>query len=233
MQAIILAGGIGTRLSGLLKGLPKPMVSINGKPFLSILMKKLINEGVSSLILSVGYRNEKIKRYFGNSYKSVPIYYSVEETPLGTGGAIKKSLEYVSDDTILIFNGDSFFDIDINNFFTFHKEHFCDISIAIKKTKQTDRYGTVVINKRHRITKFKEKAKVKNTYINCGSYVVNRKIFDNIDIKNNFFSFEKDILESNYKFLINGFASNGKFIDIGVPKDLIKAENFFKNLNDG
>ena len=162
MQAIILAGGLGTRLSTKLNGLPKPMVPIGESPFISLLLDKIINGGVKSVVLSVGYRYEKIKYYFGNAYRSVPIQYSIENKPLGTGGAIKKALQCVTGDSILVFNGDSYFDLDLNEFLKFHEVRNSSITIGIKKMKNADRYGTVLLDNDYRVVKFKEKNKTKN-----------------------------------------------------------------------
>ena len=232
MQAIILAGGFGTRLSGLLKNTPKPMAKIHDRPLLSIILDNIIRQGVTSIILSVGYKHNKIMNYFGNMYKTVPIIYSIESTPLGTGGAIKEAMEIASDESILVLNGDSYFDINFKNFFIFHDEFKSDISIGIKKVEKTDRYGTVIL-KKEKIVDFKEKHANKNAFINCGIYIIKRKIFKNIEHKKKSFSFEKEILEINYNLLINGYISKGKFIDIGVPEDLQKAGVFFKDLNNG
>ena len=232
MQAIILAGGFGTRLSGILKHTPKPMVTIHDRPFLSIILNNIIKQGVSSIILSVGYKHNKIMNYFGNMYKTVPIIYCIESTPLGTGGAIKKAMKIATDESILVLNGDTYFDINFKNFFVFHDEFNSDISIGIKKVEKTDRYGTVIL-KKEKIVDFKEKHANKNAFINCGTYIIKRKIFKNIKHKKKSFSFEKEILEINYNLLINGYISKEKFIDIGVPEDLQRAEVFFKDLNNG
>tara|TARA_Y100000022_G_C13198405_1_gene351508 strand:- start:282 stop:977 length:696 start_codon:yes stop_codon:yes gene_type:complete len=227
MQAIILAGGLGTRLSTKLNGLPKPMVPIGESPFISLLLDKIINGGVKSVVLSVGYRYEKIKYYFGNAYRSVPIQYSIENKPLGTGGAIKKALQCVTGDSILVFNGDSYFDLDLNEFLKFHEVRNSSITIGIKKMKNADRYGTVLLDNDYRVIKFKEKNKTKNSYINCGVYALKKNLFDDFGSLKQKFSFEKDFLEKKDNISIYGFPSVGNFIDIGTPKDLSRAKFFF------
>ena len=227
MKVVILAGGFGTRLSEYTDTIPKPMVPIGKSPFLSLLLDKIISGGVKTVVLSVGYKYEKIKYYFGNTYRSVPIQYSIENKPLGTGGAIKKALQCVTGDSVLVFNGDSYFDVDLNDLLKFHEIRNSSITIGIKEMKKSDRYGTVLLNNDNRIIKFKEKNEIKNSYINCGVYALKKNLSKKLVPFERKFSFEKDILEKNDNIPIYGFPSDGKFIDIGIPKDLSRAENFF------
>ena len=123
MEAIVLAGGFGTRLKEVVSDVPKPMAPVNGKPFLEYLIKDLGEKGIRHIILAVGYKKKIIKEYFKNRYESIEITYSEELTPLGTGGAIKKALKLAKEEDVFIVNGDTFFDIDLKRMKEFHTEN--------------------------------------------------------------------------------------------------------------
>ena len=228
-EAVILAGGLGTRLRTVVKDVPKPMADINGKPFLEYLLNFLNFYRFEKVVLAVGYRREIIQDYFTNRFKNMEIEYSVEEELLGTGGAIKKAIEKTERKHVFIFNGDTFFEVDLNNFLRFHIEKDADVSIALKHMKNFDRYGSINIDKDFRIISFEEKKFKKEGYINGGVYLVNRDFIQSLDIDGKF-SFEKDVLERFYKEKkFYGYPSDGYFIDIGVPEDYEKAKRDFKN----
>lgn len=222
-SAIVLAGGFGTRLKDVVKNIPKPMADIGGKPFLEILLEYLRQNSIEKVILSVGYKKEFIMNYFKNNFKCLKISYSIENKPLGTGGAIKKALELIDDDNVFILNGDTFFNINLLDMKRFHLKNCADITISLKNMKNFDRYGAVVLNK-SRVIKFEEKKNVKSGYINGGTYILKKDILkDQEDI----FSFEEYL--SKTKKNIYGYKNDSYFIDIGVPEDYLKAK---KDFND-
>lgn len=223
MEAIILAGGFGTRLKHIVSDVPKPMAPINNKPFLEFILDYLKKYNFSKVIMAVGYKSKYIKEYFENSYKGMEIVYSDEDNPLGTGGAIKKALLNTGEERIFILNGDTFFDCNLNEMRITHESSTCDITIAVKKMDDYSRYGSVVI-KDNKIIKFVEKQKTNEGIINGGIYLINKKIFDEIQEKE--FSFEQIILES-LMYSMCAYESNGYFIDIGVPEDYYKAQKDF------
>ena len=224
-EAIVLAGGLGTRLRRVVKNVPKPMAEdVSGKPFLQYILDYLSNFGLKKVILAVGYRYEVVLKYFGKKYKNLSLIYSIEDEPLGTGGAIKKSLSLVSENDVLVLNGDTFFKIDFLKFFEFHKTKKADLSIALKPMENFDRYGTVKIDKQNRIIGFKEKEFKKYGLINGGVYLFKKEIFRNINLSEKF-SFEKDFLEKFYKKLnFLGLPFDDYFIDIGIPEDYERAK---------
>jgi len=229
-EAIVLAGGLGTRLRSVLKDLPKPMAPVGGRPFLEYLLRYLQQNGIEKVILSVGYKWEVIKAYFGDSFEGIKIVYSVENEPLGTGGAIKKSLFFVNSSDVFILNGDTLFNIDLKEFFAFHKKKRSVLSIALKAMSQFDRYGNVKIDNNNRIVSFEEKGYYESGLINGGIYLLNKDFFMDLDWKDKF-SFEKDFLEKYYKFYeFYGLPFNSYFIDIGVPEDYEKAKRDFEGL---
>ena len=228
-EAIVLAGGLGTRLRSVVKDVPKPMADVNGKPFLEYILDYLLNSELEKVILSVGYKYEVILKYFGEKYKDLVLIYSIEDEPLGTGGAIKKSLSFVNDKDILILNGDTFFKIDFFKFLEFHKSKKADLSIALKPMKNFDRYGTVEIDSNYRIIGFKEKTYKKFGLINGGVYLLKTEVFKEINFPEKF-SFEKEFLEKFYENLhFFGLPFDNYFIDIGIPEDYERAKRDFGN----
>ncbi|MCO5231758.1 MAG: nucleotidyltransferase family protein [Chitinophagales bacterium] len=217
--AIILAGGMGTRLNGVVSDVPKPMAEIHHKPFLHYLFNYLQKNEVAEVILSVGYLYEKIVDYFGHQYLDINIEYSIENEPLGTGGAIKKAMEFINEDTFIL-NGDTFFDIDLQSL----KNEQNDIQLALKQMYDFDRYGTVNVNEDNLIVAFNEKKACKEGLINGGIYYAKKTIFDNINLPTKF-SFESVILEKNTsKLRIGATIYDNYFIDIGIPEDYYKAK---------
>lgn len=228
-EVIVLAGGFGTRLKGVIKDIPKPMAPINNKPFLEYLLNYLVQFNISRVILSVGYKHKLIQNYFHNKYKNIDIEYAIENEPLGTGGGIFNAMQYITIDKIIIINGDTFFNINLFDFYDFHTSLKSDLTIALKKMYKFDRYGTVKMQN-HRIIDFQEKQYTNTGFINGGIYACNKKLFHN-KIKQPKFSFEKDFMEKYVKKMnIIGFKSEDYFIDIGVPADYERAQNELINI---
>lgn len=231
-QAIILAGGLGTRLRSVVANLPKCMAPVAGKPFLYYVIAHLKKEGITDFIFSVGYKSESIIDYIQNEYKRTPGFnfqFSIEKDPLGTGGAIKHAFEIANEKNILVCNGDTLFTVNVKELFDFHNKHHSACTMALKPMHNFDRYGVVELNNKNKVESFKEKRFYKNGLINGGVYVLNDDIFN----KEKFpvtFSFEKDYLE---KFVGNkniyGLIQDGYFIDIGIPEDYKRAQKELLN----
>lgn len=226
MEAIILAGGFGTRLSHLVPDVPKPMASVNGRPFLQYIFDYLLKNGVTHAILAIGYKAEIIERFFGHVYHGIKITYSIEDNPLGTGGAIKKALEYCNNENVFIINGDTYFVVDLNKMKEFHTYKNSDLTLAVKHMSNFGRYGSVIIED-DMITRFEEKKLTAQGKINGGIYLLNKRIFDPIYQKS--FSFERVVLQAG-NIDVYAFESKGYFIDIGVPEDYYKAQRDFINI---
>lgn len=225
MEAIVLVGGKGTRLRSVISDLPKPMAPVNNKPFLEYLLSELNKQGVKKLILAVGYKADMIIEYFGNKYKDTEIEYSIEKTPLGTGGAIKKALEKISNENAIIVNGDTFSKVNLKKMLENHLEKQADLSIATKTMKEFDRYGQV-LSENDRIVGFKEKQYCEEGNINIGTYILRKKFFENIKT-NETFSFENDIMEKYFdKMNFISYLSDSIFIDIGIPEDYARVDEY-------
>jgi len=229
-EAVILAGGFGTRLSHVVSDVPKPMAPVYGKPFLTYLIDRLIDAGIRRVILATGYKHECIESYFGTSYRGIEIVYSQETTPLFTGGAICQAAQKIQTDDFVVLNGDTLFDIDLQKLYDFHVQNHANLSIALRQVADTSRYGSVTCTNDN-IIAFREKAEsVGAGDINGGIYAINRTwlLSQNLLAK---FSFEKELMQplaGDPSFY--GLRFNTYFIDIGVPEDYYRAQEEFKNL---
>lgn len=220
-EAIIIAGGLGTRLKDVVKDVPKPMVDINGVPFLEYLISQLSLHNVQKVILAIGYKSDIIQNYFDNHPSKAKIIYSVENGPLGTGGAIKKAFDSVDGKQAIVVNGDTYFDFPVPKLIETHAARNSDITMALKKMADCDRYGTVILDGADRIIGFEPGQHIKEGYVNSGYYVINEGVLDKAP---EVFSFEADFLARYFReFQFFGCPVEGYFIDIGVPEDLEKA----------
>lgn len=223
-EAIVLAGGLGTRLKGVINDIPKPMAPIGNIPFLAYLLSYLNESGVRHAILAVGYKYEVIEAYFGNTYKNIKLTYAVEHEPMGTGGGIANALKYTTHQNVFLLNGDTFFDVDLKELSQFHTNNNADLSLSLKALNNFDRYGTVEIDDTLVIS-FKEKQAVAKGFINGGVYVINNKLFQQKHLGDKF-SFEQDIMEKAIgQFVICAKKYDGYFIDIGIPDDYKRAND--------
>lgn len=222
-QAIILAGGLGTRLRSSLPDLPKCMAPVAGKPFLDHVIHYLQEQAVDSFIFSLGYKYEVIEAYILKNYPLLNYQLTVETEPLGTGGAIQLACKKTSTENTLVINGDTLFRIDINKLLTFHQVNKAVCTLALKPMHQFDRYGVVEINKDGHIQSFREKQYYEHGLINGGVYALNVGSFLGLNLPEKF-SFEKDFLETYSSSLkMMGLVQDEYFIDIGIPEDLEKA----------
>ena len=215
-EAIILAGGLGTRLRSILSDVPKPMAMINNKPFLEYLLDYWKNEGITKFVISVGYKHRVIINHFGNSYKDIKIEYVIEEQQLGTGGAFLKSMKYIqSKDYFILLNGDTFFEINLNTLIKFHNQKNSIMTLALFNSDDHARYKTVALDSDSKI--------INNSYngikqfVNGGVYIINKNIINQIVLKETIFSFEEKIIDQLIKDNKNiyGFFFKNRFIDIG------------------
>ncbi len=220
MEAIILAGGLGTRLKKVVSNVPKPMAPIGEKPFLEYIFRYLKKNSIQRVILSVGYKWETIRDYFGDNFDGIEIVYSVENEPLGTGGAIKKAMSQVESQKVYIINGDTFFNVNLNDL---KLEKGSRITLSLKKMYNFDRYGCVKLDTNNLVSSFLEKSYKKEGNINGGVYLVKKNIFDNFTLEEKF-SFE-EFMEKKFQTLkIGAKVFDNFFIDIGIPSDYKKAQ---------
>ena len=226
--AIILAGGLGTRLRQLVSDVPKPMASVNGRPFVAHLMDYWIEQGITRFILSVGYLKESIIHYFGNEYRGIKIEYSEEESPLGTGGGVLFAIKNIkSDDYFVLLNGDTFFEVDLQELILCAEKNNADICYSLFKATEPNRYGLINCDSFGRISELNSiKAKMGEP-ANGGVYILRKSALINQQLETDTkkTSFEDEVLpaalNAGRKFF--GIEFSGSFIDIGVPSDYQRA----------
>jgi D-glycero-alpha-D-manno-heptose 1-phosphate guanylyltransferase len=227
LDIIILAGGFGTRLKSLVSDVPKPMAPVAGKPFLDFILSSFSLDNVGKIIFSIGYLSEVVIAHFGSSYKGIEIIYEVESEPLGTGGALKQALKHCASESVLVVNGDTFVELNINVLFDQYLKNKSSLIVG-SKVEDAARYGSIQLDGEY-VIGFYEKGRHGPGLINSGYYLLPTNIFSEFDVPNTF-SFENDFLVPNIKNLdCKVFEVDGLFIDIGVPEDYIKAQTLFAN----
>lgn len=227
-EAIILAGGLGTRLRLAVPDLPKCMAPVNGRPFLTYIIDHLLSQGITHFIFSLGYKSEVILAFLEKDFPSLLFKTSVEEEPLGTGGAVKKALAIAKDKCVLIANGDTLYKIDAELLAGIHSLSGACCTLSLKPMRNFDRYGVVEVDECSIIKSFREKQFYESGLINGGIYAIHKNKFleENLPDK---FSFEKDYIEKFYKSRrMFGVVQDEYFIDIGIPEDYERAQRELK-----
>ncbi|MEO6133626.1 MAG: nucleotidyltransferase family protein [Ginsengibacter sp.] len=235
-EAIILAGGLGTRLRSVVADKPKCMAPVQGKPFLYYLIHFLKNQGIEHFIFSVGYMHEVIEEYLIKDFPDLNYTLSLETEPLGTGGGIQLACKVASQKNVIVCNGDTFYNVNLKSFSIFHEKCEAVCTLSMKPMINFDRYGVVELNEDNSVKSFKEKEFYASGLINGGMYALNVSKFlsDKLPEK---FSFESGFLEkilqnsADEKPKLYGMIQDEYFIDIGIPEDYERAqkENFFFN----
>lgn len=230
-EAIILAGGMGTRLKPLIHDVPKSMAPVNGRPFLEYQLDYIDRWGISRVVLSVGYKKELIRDHFGEQYKSVKLEYAIEEEPLGTGGAILNALRMINSHAVYVFNGDTYFDVNLQRLEDFRHIKESDACISLRFENDTSRYGKVEFDNNNRIISYQEKGESQGEgYINGGVYLIRKDYLLNFGLPERF-SIEKDFFQRYYHTEeFYGLRCFSYFRDIGIPEDYQKAQDEFSRL---
>ena len=229
-EAVILAGGFGTRLAHVVSDVPKPMAPIYGRPFMAYLLDRLVEAGLTRIVLATGYKHEAIEAWFGTLYRGAEIVYSNEDSPLLTGGAIRKAANVLKTEDFVVLNGDTLFDIDLAQLYSFHKAQNALLTVALRHVEDTSRYGSVTCGN-GRIQAFAEKAQSQGAGdINGGIYAIKRSWLMSLDLPEAF-SFEKEIMQPMAgEEGFYGLSFSDYFIDIGVPEDYYRAQNEFQQI---
>lgn len=222
MEAIVLAGGFGTRLKEVVPDLPKPMAPVAGRPFLEILLASLAQKGFSRVIMSLGHMADKVTAHFGDHFAGMELVYEIEQTPLGTGGAARHALAQCTTDHVFVFNGDTFLDLEANDVEAHWQKYHAPIIVA-REVPDTSRYGR--LNIAHgRVLGIVEKGMAGPGLINAGCYVLPTDILKGFPL-GKAFSLEVDFLAKAVgKHRFDLFVTKGHFIDIGVPEDYARAQ---------
>ncbi len=221
--AIILAGGLGTRLRSAVPNLPKCMAPVNGVPFIAYVIAHFREQGIRNFIFALGYKSEVFESYLQTVLPANSYLLSIEKEPLGTGGAIRLACSKVSEKNVLVANGDTLFRIEVPSMATVHDQQKAHCTLALKPMKAFSRYGAVELNKDLSVHRFKEKQFFAEGLINGGVYALHVPAFMSKGLPVQF-SFEKDYLERFYKEgKIFGVTDDAYFIDIGIPEDYERA----------
>jgi D-glycero-alpha-D-manno-heptose 1-phosphate guanylyltransferase len=223
-EAIILAGGLGTRLRSVLSDLPKPMAPVAGRPFLCYLLEFLETQGIRRVVLSVGYRHEAISSFFGRRYGALLVDYAVEEEALGTGGGIAHALQFVEQPYVFVLNGDTFLRMDYRAMATLiENPGRLELAVALRTVSDARRYGCAVLSG-NRIQGFLAAGVEGPGLINAGVYLMGRDLFQCYQLPAKF-SFETDFLEPRVAEIRPvAFVSDAPFIDIGVPESFEESQ---------
>jgi D-glycero-alpha-D-manno-heptose 1-phosphate guanylyltransferase len=225
VEAIVLAGGLGTRLREAVPDLPKPMAPVNGRPFLERLLDYWIGQGVTRIILSIGYRHEAIQGHFGKNHHRVPIRYVIEERPRGTGGGLLLAAEALSSRaTFLVLNGDTWFELPLKALAGFHASRRADVTLALFRSPQEGRYAGLHVGKDGEVLSFGTGEK--GGLANGGVYLMERSLLESgPQFASAPLSLEEDILPLALrgKKRVYGLECGGRFLDIGIPEDYARA----------
>jgi D-glycero-alpha-D-manno-heptose 1-phosphate guanylyltransferase len=221
--AIILCGGLGTRLKKIFPEVPKSLVNINGRPFLFYILDYLKSQDIDNVILSIGYKAHDIITKIPKNYQNLKISFSQEETLLGTGGAVIKAVKDFSiDNNFFILNGDTYFPIDLHQMIKYHTEKKADLTLGMTPVEDTKRFGRIEIHLDGKI-----KCITKNIiglgHINGGVYFCHARDFIHLEVRN--CNLEVDIIETliSNKKLIYCFESSASFVDIGTEEGWLES----------
>lgn len=231
--AVILAGGLGTRLRSVVNDRPKVMSLVAGRPFLSYLLDQLIESEVRRVVLCTGYMGDMIRKEFGVVYRDMEIVYSAEDVPLGTGGALRNAVSLLSGDMLLILNGDSFCRCNIGEFITSQAVSGAGAGMVLAKVEDVARFGAVLTNNKSYVANFIEKGgQIGPGWINAGIYLIPLKMIKNLS-PNRQISLERELFPA---LIANGlycYHCTGSFIDIGIPEDFLRSQLFFSDQMKG
>jgi D-glycero-alpha-D-manno-heptose 1-phosphate guanylyltransferase len=228
ITAVILAGGLGTRLSPVLPDRPKVLAEVRGRPFITYLLNQIAENRMEDVVLCTGYRADQVRKILGNTFGPIHLRYSQEEKPLGTGGALRLALSLISSDTILVMNGDSFAEFSLSEFLKQHLSKAAVATILLTEVEDTERFGRIELDDESRITGFSEKDdRTGFGLINAGVYLMAKKALGKFP-EGKALSLERDIFPRLIGKGLYGYPNKGRFIDIGTSESYVHAQYFFQ-----
>ncbi|MSM40311.1 MAG: NTP transferase domain-containing protein [Geobacter sp.] len=231
ITAVVLAGGLGTRLRDAVADRPKVLAEVNDRPFITYLLDQLADAEVHRVVLCTGYMAEQVSATLGGSYRGMELLYSPENSPLGTGGALRLALPLIGSDPLLVMNGDSYCQSDLARLLDAHRAGQAAASLVLARVEDVGRYGAVDVSTAGVITHFSEKgSRQGHGLINAGIYLINRAVIEAIT-GNEAVSLEREIFPALIsRHDLQGVVTRGRFIDIGIPSDYFAASAFFNEL---
>lgn len=224
--ALVLCGGLGTRLWPVYNDGPKALAPVSGRPFLDYMLDWLRQQGVRRVVLCVGFRAAQIQALYPEGAGEPAIRYAVETAPLGTAGAVKNAENLIDSERFFVLNGDSLADVSLRALLDFHCEHAAAATIATVPVDAAARFGSVLLDAEARVTGFLEKAENPRAglqIVNAGVYLLERAVLAGIPA-GRAVSFEREVFPALVGNGLYGCVTNGSFIDIGVPEDLASAQ---------
>lgn len=225
-EAIVLAGGLGTRLRGVVDGVPKPLALVAGRPFLAWLLDTLAMQGLRRVVLATGYRGEQIEAALGATWRGMALVYSREQKLLGTGGAIALAMPRIAGDDCFVLNGDTWLELDYARFDAAVRGVDARLGVALAAVPEVARYGAVNVED-GRVVDFVEKGQSGPGFINAGVYLLSRSLLEDFP-SGEPFSFEHDVLRpAAARETVVACTDTEGFIDIGVPDDYRQAQTRF------
>ncbi|MDP8265789.1 MAG: nucleotidyltransferase family protein [Candidatus Aceula meridiana] len=228
-DVVVLAGGLGKRLRPTTGDAPKVLAEVDGTPFLDILLKNLYAQGFRRVILCTGYKADEIEAHYQKNSLGLEIIFSKEETPLGTGGAIKNARDKVQSPIFFALNGDCFCSVSFSDFFKFYQAQGAKASLVLSKLENKNDFGSVVVDSSNQIVSFEEKSSSSaSPYASVGIYCFDREVFDWMP-EAQAFSIETEFFPKLVGKNFFGFITENKFLDIGTPERYKTAQEKLKN----
>lgn len=230
-EAIILVGGLGTRLRAVVADVPKPLAPVAGRPFLAWVLDHLANQGIRRCILATGYLSGKVEQAIGATWAGMQIAYSIEEVPLGTGGAVAKAINLLQGDSVHVLNGDTFLRYSPAALEAITHAKQAGLGLALALVDDVSRYGAVTVAD-EQVRQFQEKGGTGPGFVNAGSYYLTRELLATLP-KQGSFSLETEIvLPAVAQSIVAALTSTAEFIDIGVPSDYERAQSVFRQTHE-
>lgn len=227
LTAAILVGGSGTRLRSVVTDRPKALAPVRGRPFLAYLLDQIVVTGIRQVVLCTGYLGEQVQAEFGEVYRSLNLVYSHESTPLGTAGALRRTLPLLQSDPALVMNGDSFCQADLSAFWMFRQLHATGAALLLTKVVDVQRYGQVELDRGGRVLRFCEKGQASGAgWINAGIYLLAMPFIQMVPVTGAV-SLEHEMFPAWIGQGMFGYRDGGRFIDIGAPESYAAADAFF------
>lgn len=225
-EAIVLAGGLGTRLRGVVDDVPKPLAPVAGRPFVAWLLDALAQQGMRRVVLATGYLGDRVEDTFGDRWSDVPLVYSRETEPLGTGGAIVLAMQHIAGDGCFVLNGDTWLELVLADLEAAVRQADARLGVALAEVPDIARYGAVHVENGY-VTGFIEKGCAGPGFVNAGVYWMRRGLLDGHS-PGTAFSFERKVLVPAVAHeRVTGFRDTRDFIDIGIPEDFRRAQALF------
>lgn len=224
-EALLLVGGLGTRLQPVVSDRPKPMAEVHQRPFVTFLLDQLIAADVRHAVLCTGHLGDRVREILGSHYRGLALTYSTETIPLGTAGALRLAVQHTASSHVLAMNGDSFFGIPLEALLAFQLERPSQPALAARKVADTSRFGHLTLSEDHTVQAFHEKrAGAGSGWINAGIYVMPRAAI--LAFPEGPLSLERDIFPT-WTGMLRAYPGQGPFLDIGTPESYAAADGFF------